>query len=303
MLRFNLLLLCAFATLLAVTFASKRPTPISLKQHGIAKAFENRLQQAHELAALEQQVEDYNAEWVASAKSREEAISRRRLICLPMDEKFDPPMGQFSHGHVQNGDKMSIPNNFKELVVKGLMEVPWLFTVSRVEGVTGKPVELEDTHNGLVPEKPLREVVGGPIDFRAPANYVFLPHWMMRALRLQPRDIVDVKTATTIPAGTLARFRPHSAEFSKDISNPQAVFELELRHYSSLTRGSTIYLDYNGKRYWLDVEELRCAPRGEKAPMVKTQDCDLATDFLPSKEERAKKLEERRRRLEEQQNE
>ena len=125
----------------------------------------------------------------------------------------------------------------------------------------------------------------------------------MRALRLQPRDIVEVTAATTIPPGSFAKFRPHSAEFSKDISQPQAVLETELRHYSSLTRGSTIYLDYNGKRYWLDVEDLRCAPRGEKAPMVKAQDCDLATDFLPSKEERAKKLEEKRRRLLEQKNE
>jgi hypothetical protein len=298
----------ALASVQHVVSASNHPkptttTPISLQQHGVSKMFESRLQQASELAALEQQVEDYNAEWVASAKSREEAISRRRLICLPLDERFDPPMGQFSHGHVQSGDKMSVPRVFFELVTKGIIEVPWLFTVSRVEGVTGPPVELEDTHNGLVPEQPLREVVGGPLDFRAPANYVFLPHWMMRALRLRPRDIVEVKTATAIPAGAYVKFRPHSSEFSKDISQPQAVLETELRHYSSLTRGSAIYLDYNGKRYWLDVEELRSAPRAEQAPMIKAQDSDLATIFLPSKEERAKKLEERRRKLQEQQNE
>ena len=307
MIRFNILCL-AFAILLAAvhtSVASNRPIPISAKQLGNTEAltgWEKRIEQAKELAALEQQVEDHNAEWVASAKTREEAISKRRLICLPLDERFDPPVGHFSHGHVQNGDKMSLPKVFAEWT--RIMEVPWLFSVSRVDGVTGPPVELEDTYNGLVPEKPLREVVGGSIDmFRSPDNYVFLPHWMMRALRLQPRDIVDVKVATSIPPGSMAKFRPHSADFAKDISNPQAVLETELRHYSSLTRGSTIYLDYNGKRYWLDVEELRCAPRGEKAPMVKAQDCDLATDFLMSKEERAQKLAERRRRLEEQENE
>ena len=74
--------------------------------------------------------------------------------------------------------------------------------------------------------------------------------------------------------------------------------ETELRHYSSLTRGSAIAFDYNGKRYWFDVEELQSAPKGEKQPMVKVQDCDLATDFLTSKDvlkEKKRKIEEARR--------
>lgn len=83
----------------------------------------------------------------------------------------------------------------------------------------------------------------------------------------------------------MAKLRPHSRDFAQDISSPQAVLETELRHYSSLTQGSTIAMDYNNKRYWFDVEELRSAPRGEKVSMVKVQDCDLATDFLLSKEE------------------
>ncbi|KAL3906433.1 MAG: hypothetical protein SGILL_009273, partial [Bacillariaceae sp.] len=289
------------------TDASNSPklpaAPISLRQHGIAKTLDARYEQAKELAALEQEVEDWNAAWVASAKNRDEACTRRRLICLPLDERFNPPMGMFSHDHVQNGDKMSIPKNFQEAIQRNNLEVPWLCSVSRVEGVTKPPVELEDVHNGLVPEKMLREVVAGPLDHRAPANYCFLPLWIMRALRLHPRDIVEVKVVKDTPAGTFAKFRPHSSDFAKDISQPQAVLETELRHYSSLTRGATIPLDYNGKRYWLDVEDLRCAPRGEKASMVKMQDCDVATDFMMSKEDRAKKLEERRRKLLEQQNE
>jgi hypothetical protein len=255
------------------------PTPISLK-HGVSKYFQSRLTKAKELAALEQEVEDYNAVWVASARDSGESTSRRRLICLPLDKRFDPPMGGFSHEHVQTGDKMSLPHIFWDTIQLNKAEVPWLFSVSRVDGVTGERVEVPED----LAAAQLQEVVGGPLDFRAPPNYVFLPWWMMRALGLQPRDVVDVKLITTVPAGSMAKLRPHSSEFAAEISNTQAVLETELRHYSALTKGSTIAFDYNSKRYWFDVVELRSSPRGDKQPMVKVQDCDIATDFLMSKE-------------------
>merc|ERR1711865_1201875 len=107
---------------------------------------------------------------------------------------------------------------------------------------------------------------------------------------------------TTIPPGSFVKLRPHSSAFTKDITNAQAVLETELRHYSSLTRGVVIAFDYNGKRCWFDVEELRSAPKGEKQSMVKLQDCDVATDFLLAKdivaEKKRKREEERRARLE-----
>jgi hypothetical protein len=259
---------------------------------------EDRYNHAKGLATLEQQVEDWNAEWVAGARDRVEANSKRRLICLPLDDRFDPPVGVFSHGHVQTGDKMSLPRNFLDAIKESKAEVPWLFSVSRIEGVTQPRVENVSTD--LAP-RALNEVVGGPLDMRAPSNYCFLPWWMMRALGLHPMDIVDVKLVQSVPPGSLARLRPHSAAFAKEISNPQAVLETELRHYSSLTSGSAIAFDYNGKRYWFDVEELRSAPRSEKVPMVKVQDCDLRTDFLTAKDIVKKNREERKRRQEQQQ--
>lgn len=263
----------------ATTTKIATPVPISLKE-GLPKAIENRYTKAKELAMLEQEVEDFNAAWVASARDEGESTSRRRLICLPLDDRFDPPMGVFSHGHVQTGDKMSLPSVFWKTIKINKAEIPWLFSVTRVKGVTKERVNVPDR---LAAEE-LEEVVGGPLDFRAPPNYVFLPSWMMRALGLQPRDVVDVKLATSIHAGSMAKLRPHSSQFSTDIANPRAVLESELRHYSCLTKGSTIAFDYNSKRYWFDVVELRSAPRGEKRPIVKVQDCDIATDFLVAKD-------------------
>lgn len=267
------------------------PTMLSL-QSSLNKGLSQRWAKAARLSELEQQVEDYNADWIARASHLGEAVKHRRLICLPLDERFDPPMGVFSHKHVQTGDKMSLPSCFWQAIQLNHADVPWLFSVRRVEGVTGERVQFikskDDGGDELITEcQPMMEldqVVGGPLDFRAPSCYIFLPWWMMRALGLRPRDIVEVEQIETVPPGSLAKLRPHSADFAKDISNPQAVLETELRHYSSLTQGSTIAFDYNKKRYWFDVVELRSAPRGTKVPMIKVQDCDIATDFLTSKD-------------------
>jgi hypothetical protein len=228
---------------------------------------------------------------------------------MPLDDRFDPPMGVFSHNHVQTGDKMSVPRVFWNAIELNKAEVPWLMQVTRVDdddyrsSSSSSSVVLEgqnedeeededededDERTGSTTTsttETLPRVAGGPLDFRAPMNYCFLPWWMMRALGLDPRDVVDVKLLlNTVPPGSAAQLRPHSSEFAKDIANPQAVLETELKHYSSLTRGSVIAFDYNGKRYWFDVVELRSAPRGEKCDMVRVQDCDIATDFLPAKD-------------------
>lgn len=273
--------------------SSVNKTPISL-QSGIFKALKTKWEKAHDLALLEQSVEDYNAEIVATASSEVAALSSRLLIVLPLDDRFDPPPGVFSHGHIQTGDKMSLPSNFWQSIQKGQAEVPWLFEVSRVPSITRprSPTSVAST-KALAAETNLNSVVGGAVDFRAPPNYIFLPHWMMHALNLRPLDVVSVKAKTDTPPGAAVKLRPHSADFVK-IRNHQAVLETELKHYSALTRGCTIPFDYLGKRYLFDVIDLRSAPRMEKVPMAKVQDCDLVAEFVRSKED-IEKLKEKRR--------
>lgn len=309
---------------LAATDVAATSPMVSLRSSA-NKIFTKRWTRATSLALLEQQVEDYNAEYIARVTSSSsfygnvagEIVKHRRLICLPLDDRFDPPMGVFSHGHIQTGDKMSLPSCFWQSIQLNHAEVPWLFRIKRIEGVTGERIQYIDVNKNnstssaitvdeVITEcKPmvqnLNEVVGGPLDFRAPSNYIFVPLWMMRALGLRPRDIVEVEQIETVPAGSMAKLRPHSSDFAKDISNPQAVLETELRHYSSLVQGTTIAFDYNHKRYWFDVVELRSAPRGITVPMIKVQDCDIMTDFLPSKDvllQQLKKKQQRQREKE-----
>ncbi len=263
---------------------------------------------AQYLALLEQAVEDHNAEHVASS-SQMDALSYRRCLALPLDDKlFDPPVGMFSHGHVDTGDKMSLPKNFWNAIIASKAEVPWLFEVCLVEGgsantllpraVFDKMMGTTTTgtgggrqHDTTVARKqqqnhslPLSRAVGGAIDFRSPNNYAFLPKWMFTSLGLRPFDVVDIKLVTTIPPGSSVKLRPHTSNFLK-ITNHQAVLETELKHYSALTRGSIIPFDYRGERHYFDVVDLRSAPRGERVPMVKVQDCDIAAEFVRARDD------------------
>jgi len=278
----------------ASTYQFKPSAQEVISERGLLDAIITKWNNAQNLAQLEQAVEDYNAaEIIAPAIDVATMTRSRRLIVLPLDERFNPPVGVFSHGHVQTGDKMSLPNNFWTSIQANKAEVPWLFEIKRVKDVTGPRALFSKNNaldNGILATDPLLDrIVGGALDFRAPANCIFLPLWMMRALALKPMDVVDVSLIQNVPPGSLVQLRPHSSEFTK-IANPQAVLETELKHYSSLTRGSTIAFDYSGKRYWFDVVDLRSAPRGEKAPMVKVQDCDVVTEFLRARDQlKAKK--------------
>lgn len=282
-----------------------KPSLSYLRREGILPYLRRKWDRAQYLALLEQAVEDHNAEHVATASSSSsqiDALSYRRCLVLPLDDKlFDPPMGMFSHGHVDTGDKMSLPKNFWNAIIASKAEVPWLFEVCRVEGGdrgrmlpravfdammgTGtsqkqQQKQQQQQNNPL----PLSRAVGGAIDFRSPNNYAFLPKWMFTSMGLRPFDVVDIKLVTTTPPGSSVKLRPHNSSFLK-INNHQAVLETELKHYSALTRGSIIPFDYRGERHYFDVVDLRSAPRGERVPMVKVQDCDIAAEFVRARDD------------------
>lgn len=318
--------------------------PISLKSVGFSKFISLRWYKAKQIALLEQYVDDWNADYIATSTTLKQSIRYRRLIALPLDDRFNPPIGVFSHNHIQTGDKVCLPSTFWSAIQLNNAEVPWLFSISRIPGVTSERVILKGSSNNkkrkiknnikqedidndkesndddiddndkdnddefiISPYKSFEEldqVIAGPLDFRSPSNYIFLPLWMIRSLGLRPLDIVDVELIETVPPGSIAKLRPHTSQFSKDISNnPQAVLETELRHYSSLTSGTTIPFDYNNKRYWFDVIELRSSIKGMKENIIKVQDCDIITDFLTPKDILMEHLKKKKEKLKQQKQE
>mmetsp|Transcript_18656 Transcript_18656/g.30471 ORF Transcript_18656/g.30471 Transcript_18656/m.30471 type:complete len:244 (+) Transcript_18656:86-817(+) len=188
------------------------PTP-RLFRDGFLPFLTKKWSHAQSIALLEQAVEDHNAEYVATSSNGVDAISYRRCIALPLDERFDPPMGVFSHGHVDTGDKMSLPRNFWDSIMQSKAEVPWLFEVSRVDGITSSRVTLPHDEHHHASSSTLSRAVGGALDFRSPNNYVFLPKCMFQGLGLRPRDEFDIKLVTKTPTGSAVRLRPHTSAF------------------------------------------------------------------------------------------
>jgi hypothetical protein len=96
------------------------------KQHfastDIISLLQNKWSTAQSLALQEQSVEDHNAEYVATSNSID-SVCYRRCIAMPLDERFDPPVGVFSHGHIETGDKMSLPKCFWEAITRSKAEV------------------------------------------------------------------------------------------------------------------------------------------------------------------------------------
>jgi ubiquitin fusion degradation protein 1 len=78
---------------------------------------------------------------------------------------------------------------------------------------------------------------------------------MMQNLLLAEGDIIKFKS-TSLPKGTYVKLRPQSKDFL-DISNPKAVLETTLRRYSCLTTGDSILINYNNKRFFIDIFETR----------------------------------------------
>ena len=113
----------------------------------------------------------------------------------------------------------------------------------------------------------------GVLEFVAEEGMVYLPYWMMQNLLLGEGDILRV-AYTTLPKGTFVKLRPQTKDFL-DISNPKAVLETTLRGYTCLTVNDTILINYNNKRYFIDIVE---AKPGNAISIVDT-DCEV--DFAP----------------------
>ena len=119
-----------------------------------------------------------------------------------------------------------------------------------------------------------------PLDFRSPENYIFLPKWLMHDLGLSPNDQVDV-SFVRIKSAQLVVFQPLSAEWDdllKKFDDPKVLLEHEINKYSSLTAGSTIYIEIEGKEYPIYVKET-FAEGGISVKAVCVQDSDIRTDI------------------------
>merc|ERR1711972_1172245 len=84
-------------------------------------------------------------------------------------------------------------------------------------------------------------------------------------------------TNTSLPKGSFVKLQPVSSEFL-DIHNPRAVLENSLRNFATLTVGDCVVIDYNQKKY--EIEIVECKP----AKAVSIIEADVNVDFAPPKD-------------------
>ena len=98
----------------------------------------------------------------------------------------------------------------------------------------------------------------------------------MQHLLLAEGDIVKV-TNTTLSKGTFVKLQPVSKEFL-NVHNPRAVLENSLRHFATLTKGDNIVINYNNKKFEIEIVETK------PADAVSIIEADIEVDFAPPKD-------------------
>ncbi|GMH34367.1 hypothetical protein BSKO_02201 [Bryopsis sp. KO-2023] len=156
----------------------------------------------------------------------------------------------------EEGDKVMLPPSALERLSQLHVEYPMLFKVENPQ--TGR-----STHCGV-------------LEFTAEEGIVYMPYWMMQNLCLNDGDVVSF-TNVSLPKGTYVKLQPVTSDFL-DICNPKAVLEKSLRSYTCLTIGDNIAINYNNRKYEIEVREAKPGP----AISVVETDCEV--DFEAPKD-------------------
>lgn len=178
-----------------------------------------------------------------------------------MNTRFDHQYQVFSVAmlgkeELEKGNKMILPQSALDHLARLNISYPMLFQISN-------PSTSRHTH-------------GGVQEFIADEGMCYLPYWMMSNLLLQEGDLVRVMN-TSLPKGTFVKLQPVSSEFI-EIHNPRAVLENSLRNFATLTVNDCIVIDYNRRKY--EIEVIECKP----ASAISIIETDVNVDFAPPKD-------------------
>lgn len=166
------------------------------------------------------------------------------------------PVSFIGKEDLEKGNKIILPPSALDHLARLNISYPMLFEVSN-------PNMNRRTHCGV-------------LEFIAEEGTCYLPYWIMCNLLLQEGDIVRI-TNTTLPKGSFVKLQPVSKDFL-DIHNPRAVLENTLRNFATLTVGDCIVINYNNKKYEIEIVETK------PASAISIIEADVNVDFAPPKD-------------------
>lgn len=166
------------------------------------------------------------------------------------------PVSFIGKEDLEKGNKIILPQSALDHLARLNISYPMLFEITN-------PSTSRRTHCGVQ-------------EFIAEEGTCYLPYWMLCNLLLQEGDLVRV-TNTSLPKGSFVKLQPVSSDFL-DIHNPRAVLENSLRNFATLTVGDCIVIDYNQKKF--EIEIVECKP----ANAISIIEADVNVDFAPPKD-------------------
>jgi len=156
---------------------------------------------------------------------------------------------------LEKGNKIILPSSALDHLARLNISYPMLFEASN-------PNAARKTHCGVY-------------EFVAEEGTCYLPYWMMNNMCLKEGDLIRI-TNTSLPKGTYVKLQPVSADFL-NIHNPRAVLENTLRNFATLTVGDCVVIDYNSKKY--EIEIIECKP----SKAISIIEADVNVDFAEPK--------------------
>ncbi|SCV69547.1 BQ2448_2567 [Microbotryum intermedium] len=143
---------------------------------------------------------------------------------------------------------------------------------SALEEITQLDIELPITFEITNPAQPELTTHVGVLEFIADEGTVNLPQWIMDQLRLNEGDPIRI-WGGRYPKGKMIKIQPQSVDFL-EVSDPKAVLEQALRHFSCLSAGDIIEIGYQSLTFRLLIMEI--TPPG---PAISIIDTDVEVDF------------------------
>mmetsp|Transcript_56784 Transcript_56784/g.166188 ORF Transcript_56784/g.166188 Transcript_56784/m.166188 type:complete len:319 (+) Transcript_56784:71-1027(+) len=168
------------------------------------------------------------------------------------------PVSFIGKEELEKGNKIILPQSALDHLARLNISYPMLFEINNPN-----PHASRKTHCGVQ-------------EFIADEGTCYLPYWMLCNLLLQEGDLVRV-TNCSLPKGSFVKLQPVSSDFL-DIHNPRAVLENSLRNFATLTVGDCIVIDYNQKKF--EIEIVECRP----ANAISIIEADVNVDFAPPKD-------------------
>ena len=162
---------------------------------------------------------------------------------------------------LEKGDKVLLPPNILQKLSESEIKNPMIFEIKNLNS--------------------RKKSYCGVMDFTADDGCAYLPLWMMKNLDFKDGEKI-IFNYTFLEKGNYVKLQPQTDDFLK-VSNPKAVLEAKLRHFTCLTKSDVIGIEHNSKIYWINVLEVK---PGTAISIIDTDiDVDFALPLINEKSE------------------